>query len=291
MTVDPSTQQRTFLTAVEGDTPLYIPPPVLRPVDSTATVNSYTTAQSYVSSRTSSSSSSRTIQGHPSPLPRSPLLPVTARDGEQSHGANTPSHSSNEAQKLLSRKMSHRNGRGTGTTHNEDRAAREPLISRGNASDPDSRRKEESIRHKLRAYEAVLALKQGDMPDTQQLAEWGRHALRSPVLDARNRRLSSRGREFVRDLRAWIEAVVDLGLGKNYDDKIQEFIYHTSHVGVNVPDVGGAAKVGTTATGQDMARLRERLRKTAGLLWSSDEFRSMINDFASTCVTGMVKWC
>jgi len=139
------------------------------------------------------------------------------------------------------------------------------------------------MRRKLRAYEAFLALKQGDLPDTQQLAECGRHALQSPVLDSRNRRLSGRGREFVRDLRAWIEAVIDLGLSKNYDDKIQEFIYHTSHANmfVNVPDVSGAAKAGTTGMGQDVYRFRERLRRTAGLLWSSDEFRSLINDFTS----------
>lgn len=54
------------------------------------------------------------------------------------------------------------------------------------------------------------------MPTTEQLAQWARYVLRtSSVLDSRNRRLSSQGRAFIRDVRAWIEAVVELGLSKN----------------------------------------------------------------------------
>lgn len=83
-------------------------------------------------------------------------------------------------------------------------------------NDPSRSTKENSIRQKLRTYEAVLALSEGYMPSTEQTTAWARYALRaSGVLDARDRRLSAQGRGFVRDVRAWIEAVVELGLNKN----------------------------------------------------------------------------
>lgn len=175
--------------------------------------------------------------------------------------------------------MAHRNGTSRNVRDNQDLAAREPLIARTN--DPESLKKAESLRHKLRTYEAFLALKYGYMPTTQQLAGWARYALRnSGVLDTRNRRLSNKGREFLKDVRAWVEAVVDLALTKNYDDKIQEFIWHTSHARMfaKVPDIPGAARTGTQGAPQDAVKLLERFRLVISLLWSSSEFRNLIND-------------
>lgn len=170
-----------------------------------------------------------------------------------------------------------RNG-SNGVRDSEDQAAREPLIAPENTE--ASRKKEEFLRRKLHTYEVLIALKRGYMPDTQQIAAWARYILRSSALDARNRRLSPKGREFVRHLRAWIEALTDLLMSKNYDDKIQEFIYHTSHANLlrNVPDVGGAARAGTAGSGQDARILLKKLRRSAALLWSSDEFRGVVHD-------------
>lgn len=57
------------------------------------------------------------------------------------------------------------------------------------------------------------------MPSTEQATAWARYALRaSGVLDSRNRRLSVQGRGFVRDLRAWVEAIVEVGVSKNVSD-------------------------------------------------------------------------
>ena len=93
-------------------------------------------------------------------------------------------------------------------------AEREPLIT--NPRDPARLAKEASIRHKLRTYEAFLALKAGYIPTTNQLLQWVRYAMQgSGVLDSRNRSLSPPGRQFVRDLRAWMEAVADLAEQKN----------------------------------------------------------------------------
>ncbi|KAF8533978.1 hypothetical protein BDD12DRAFT_758363 [Trichophaea hybrida] len=70
---------------------------------------------------------------------------------------------------------------------------------------------------------------------------------------------------------------------KNYDDKVQEFIWHTTHVGVaaRVPDVGGAVKRGTTGGRGDAGKAVERLRGLAGLVWSSGEFRGLVTEFAA----------
>ena len=88
-----------------------------------------------------------------------------------------------------------------------------------NPSDPSRAQKEAAIRSKLRTYEALLAVKQGYMPSTEQATAWARYALRaSGVLDSRNRRLSVQGRGFVRDLRAWVEAIVEVGASKNVSD-------------------------------------------------------------------------
>lgn len=162
---------------------------------------------------------------------------------------------------------------------NNDRhaAEREPLIT--NPSDPARLRKEASIRHKLRTYEAILALRAGYMPTTGQILQWVRYALRnSAVLDSRNRSLSVPGRQFVRGLRAWVEAVTDLAEQKNGDDKIQDFLYHTSHaqVSARLPGIGTSA---TTPTSTDVQNLYSRLRLLFGLLYSSPEFRKLAHDF------------
>lgn len=147
------------------------------------------------------------------------------------------------------------------------------MIARKN--DPSRTTKENNIRQKLRTYEAVLALSEGYMPSTEQATAWARYALRaSGVLDSRDRRLSGQGRGFVRDVRAWIEAVVELGLNKNVcfcvqvifyeaaaniqqsDDKIQEFIYNTSNAQVSArgPALSGATTSALRPSGSDMQK-------------------------------------
>ena len=156
-----------------------------------------------------------------------------------------------------------------------------PADARNNGADPAAR-KSDSINRKLRTYTALLALRNGCMPDTAQLAAWGRCALRSSVLDSRNRRLSPKGREMVRDVRAWVEALVDLAQAKNYDDKIQEFIWFTRRAGVKaegVPDVGGVARAPSGA-GKDARKVLDKMRQLVELLWTSDAFRGLLNEFA-----------
>ncbi|KAL7270560.1 hypothetical protein RUND412_006734 [Rhizina undulata] len=158
-----------------------------------------------------------------------------------------------------------------------ERVQREPLIKQDSLRE----QREETIRKKLKTYEIFLALKAGYMPSTEQLTAWARYALRgSGVLDSRNRRLSPQGRVFVKDLRSWVEAVAELALSKNEDDKIQEFIWHTSHAHImgRAPNLQGVAKPGVKS-GSDAQKAFEKLRLLGNLLYSSPEFRKLLNDF------------
>lgn len=74
-------------------------------------------------------------------------------------------------------------------------------------------------------------------------------------------KLSASGRTFVKDLRAWVESVVDLGHDKNDDDKIQEFMWFAAHsdVKTKVPDVGGSST--KVKAGADADAKKGKLRR------------------------------
>ena len=58
--------------------------------------------------------------------------------------------------------------------------------------------------------------------------------MRSGILEPRNRRLSVKGRNAIRDLRAWIEAIADEAENKNGEDEVQQFIWEISQADVDV---------------------------------------------------------
>jgi Family of unknown function (DUF5923) len=90
------------------------------------------------------------------------------------------------------------------------------------------------IRTKLRTYEIILALSNGYFPTTKQFTGHLHWLLASGVLEPRNRRLSVCGRNAIRDLRAWIEAVAEEAEYKNGNDEIQQFVWEVSQADVNV---------------------------------------------------------
>src|SRR5579859_4314320 len=97
--------------------------------------------------------------------------------------------------------------------------------------------KRREIRAKLKTYEILLALSNGYFPTTKQFTGNLHWLLRSGILEPRNRRLSVRGRNAIRDLRAWVEAVADEAENKNGGDEIQQFVWEISQADVDV-DVG-----------------------------------------------------
>ena len=99
---------------------------------------------------------------------------------------------------------------------------------------PQEVSKRREIRTKLRSYEIILALSNGYFPATKQFTEHLHWLLRSGILEPRNRRLSVRGRNAIRDLRAWIEAIAEEAENKNGNDEIQQFIWELSQADVDV---------------------------------------------------------
>ena len=94
--------------------------------------------------------------------------------------------------------------------------------------------KRQEIRTKLRTYEIILALSNGYLPSTKQFTGYLRWLLHSGILEPRNRRLSVRGRNAIRDLRAWIEAIAEEAEYKNGNDEIQNFVWELSQVDIDV---------------------------------------------------------
>jgi Family of unknown function (DUF5923) len=84
------------------------------------------------------------------------------------------------------------------------------------------------LRAKLRTYEILVALRNGYMPTTTQFTGNLRWLLDSGILESRNRKLRVKGRDTIRDLRAWIEAIAEEAQNKNSGNEIQEFIYELS---------------------------------------------------------------
>jgi hypothetical protein len=99
---------------------------------------------------------------------------------------------------------------------------------------PQEVSKRREIRAKLCTYEIIVALSNGYLPTTKQFTGYLNWLLQSGILEPRNRRLSVRGRNAIRDLRAWIEAVAEEAEFKNGFDEIQQFIWELSQADIEV---------------------------------------------------------
>ncbi|BFZ60980.1 hypothetical protein YB2330_002037 [Saitoella coloradoensis] len=155
-------------------------------------------------------------------------------------------------------------------------AERQPLVGK---KSPARLKKEDAIRRKLQTYQQVRALSEGFMPTTPQIIAHAHAFLRSGVLDPRSRRLSSQGRTFIRDFRAWVEAAIQLLEEKNGNNEIQELIWHTSLSDVDVDTSVGSSSVGAKVTGaKDAAKASKALGQLATLIYGNPEFRKLLSD-------------
>ena len=140
--------------------------------------------------------------------------------------------------------------------------------------------KEASIRKKLRTYEIARAFQEGYLPSNDQIVgniDW---LLNAGILEPRARRLSAAGRNSVRDVRAWVEAIKALALESNSGDHFQEIFHHTAQADVSISadaDTSSAA-VSSRQMKRDTLRAREQLRTLASLLYSNAEFRKLLSD-------------
>ena len=115
---------------------------------------------------------------------------------------------------------------------------RQPLLPKTQPQQPKLSPQEVSkkreIRAKLRTYEIILALSNGYFPTTKQFTGHLHWLLRSGILEPRNRRLSVKGRNAIRDVRAWIEAIAEEAEYKNGGDEIQQFIWELTQADIDV---------------------------------------------------------
>ena len=111
--------------------------------------------------------------------------------------------------------------------------------------------------------------------------------LRSGILEPRNRRLSVRGRNAIRDLRAWIEAIAEEAENKNGNDEIQQFIWELSQADVDVgrKSLGRRADldsldvpVSKGTIKKDSKKALKQLRTLGDLVYSNSEFRKLLVD-------------
>jgi len=117
-------------------------------------------------------------------------------------------------------------------------ADRQPLLPKSQPKpSPQEVSKKREIRAKLRTYEIILALSNGYFPTTKQFTGHLHWLLRSGILEPRNRRLSVRGRNAIRDLRAWIEAVAEEAEYKNGGNEVQQFVWELTQADVDVGNI------------------------------------------------------
>ena len=167
-------------------------------------------------------------------------------------------------------------------------AERQPLLPKSQPKpSPQEVSKKREIRAKLRMYEIILALGNGYIPTTKQFTGHLHWLLRSGILEPRNRRLSVRGRNAIRDVRAWIEAIAEEAEYKNGDDEIQNFIWELkqSDIDVGIKRCGhqadlDAPDVPVTRSGvkRDSRKALKQLKTLGELIYSNSEFRKLLVD-------------
>jgi len=115
---------------------------------------------------------------------------------------------------------------------------RQPLLPKQQPQQQKTSQQEVSkhreICAKVRTYEIILALSNGYFPTTKQFTGHLHWLLSSGILEPRNRNLSVRGRNAIRDVRAWIEAVAEEAEYKNGNDEVQQFVWELSQTDVDV---------------------------------------------------------
>lgn len=145
-------------------------------------------------------------------------------------------------------------------------------------TNPEQR--DRDIENKLRLYGIYNAFKHGKLPSNKQidvaLTSFTDHSkLRRP-----NENLSQEGRVILNDFREVVTEAKRLLLTKNYDEALQEFIWHSTQLGSKGgPDSSTPnAPVSRTAAEQDRQRAAQGLKTLGELIITNGEFRKLLKD-------------
>ncbi|KIM72026.1 hypothetical protein PILCRDRAFT_16512 [Piloderma croceum F 1598] len=114
-----------------------------------------------------------------------------------------------------------------------DSPEREPLLS---ARTHSTESLPEPTSHIQKAIDVLAALKANKLPSQNQLNLFLQSVLRSDVLDVNGHGVTGYGpvsddaRKVILDLRECIEAVLQIGMEKNADNKLQDLLFQSSRI-------------------------------------------------------------
>ncbi|KAH8077512.1 hypothetical protein BXZ70DRAFT_698575 [Cristinia sonorae] len=175
---------------------------------------------------------------------------------------------------------------------------REPLLPKHSHTDSPARPSQRDL-NKL--AHVAAALRAGKLPSQDQLNGYLRYISQSSFLRddqaSGGGRLSDSGRKVTEALRATVDALLQVGLEKNHDDKIQELLYHLARVDTQdavhtdiavdtdqTVDLKGAAEhlPSQQELSSDSKHLAQSFRTLSRLLLTSSTFRLILSDILTS---------
>lgn len=129
----------------------------------------------------------------------------------------------------------------------------------------------------------IAAIEAGKLPTQSQITDYIDYTLThviTPLEDDDSSKLSEYGSILAQDLRDVLQAHKNLGINENYDNLVQEALWHLEECNFSEVRVDIAPSEETTA---DLEALRTSIRTLIRIFWAniSGEGTNLLNDFAS----------
>jgi Family of unknown function (DUF5923) len=118
----------------------------------------------------------------------------------------------------------------------------------------------------------------GKFPSNKQIDRALTSAVDSNALKNPDKQLSEEGRQLVQDLRDAIDSMKQLWLKKNYDENLQNFLYHTAQASSTPDSTNINAPVSKDQAQQHGQDALEGLRTLGRLLVTNGQFRKLLED-------------
>lgn len=142
----------------------------------------------------------------------------------------------------------------------------------------DPVQRDKDIDSKLRLWGIVNAFSSGKLPTNAQIDQSLSSFSQSKLLTKADPKLSSEGKELLKDFARVVEETKYYFLTKNSDELLQDFIYRTSSAAQNNGLQPGEAPVNKTQAQQDNEKAMEGLKTLATLILSNGQFRKLLQD-------------
>jgi len=138
--------------------------------------------------------------------------------------------------------------------------------------------RDQDIQNKLRLYGIFNAFSAGKFPSNKQIDVALTSAVESDMLTNPSEKLSEEGRQLVKDLRDVIDSAKLLLLKKNYNEELQNFLYHTMRAAAT-PDARNIdAPVSQDRAKEHGNETLNGLRTLGRLVLTNGQFRKILED-------------